>query len=73
LNGSIIVLNSIKEVYIKKTDIIIPMVDIHKTVVNLYQDHQDELEIFECEDAFSDTQAFVIIMVIKLRIPVMRY
>ncbi|MDC0058422.1 hypothetical protein OAJ22_00750 [Acidimicrobiaceae bacterium] len=34
------------------------MVDIHKNVVNLYQDHQDELEIFECEDAFSDTQSF---------------
>ena len=32
--------------------------DIHKTVANLYQDNQDELEIFECEDAFSDTQSF---------------
>jgi prolyl-tRNA editing enzyme YbaK/EbsC (Cys-tRNA(Pro) deacylase) len=34
------------------------MVEIHKTVANLFESHGDELEIFECLDEFSDTQNF---------------
>ena len=34
------------------------MVDIHKSVSNLFQEHEDLLEIFECMDEFSDTQSF---------------
>ena len=34
------------------------MVDIHKTVENLYIENQESLEIFECKDEFSDTQSF---------------
>jgi prolyl-tRNA editing enzyme YbaK/EbsC (Cys-tRNA(Pro) deacylase) len=34
------------------------MVDIHKTVENLYIENQETLEIFECKDKFSDTQSF---------------
>ena len=34
------------------------MVDIHKSVSNLFQENEDSLEIFECKDEFSDTQSF---------------
>ena len=34
------------------------MVDIHKSVSNLFQENEDLLEIFECKDEFSDTQSF---------------
>ena len=34
------------------------MVDIHKSVNNLFQENEDLLEIFECKDEFSDTQSF---------------
>ena len=34
------------------------MVDIHKSVNNLFQENEDSLEIFECKDEFSDTQSF---------------
>tara|TARA_B110000014_G_scaffold139517_1_gene96702 strand:+ start:292 stop:768 length:477 start_codon:yes stop_codon:yes gene_type:complete len=34
------------------------MVDIHKSVSNLFQENKDSLEIFECKDEFSDTQSF---------------
>ena len=34
------------------------MVDIHKTVENVYGENQENLEIFECKDEFSDTQSF---------------
>ena len=34
------------------------MLEIHKTVANLFESHGDELEIFECLDEFSDTQNF---------------
>ena len=34
------------------------MVDIHKTVENIYSENQENLEIFECKDEFSDTQSF---------------
>tara|TARA_B100001175_G_scaffold76836_1_gene64212 strand:+ start:353 stop:829 length:477 start_codon:yes stop_codon:yes gene_type:complete len=34
------------------------MVDIHKSVSNLFQENKDLLEIFECKDEFSDTQSF---------------
>jgi prolyl-tRNA editing enzyme YbaK/EbsC (Cys-tRNA(Pro) deacylase) len=34
------------------------MVDIHKSVSNLFKENEDLLEIFECKDEFSDTQSF---------------
>tara|TARA_X000000368_G_scaffold216330_1_gene170728 strand:+ start:237 stop:713 length:477 start_codon:yes stop_codon:yes gene_type:complete len=34
------------------------MVEIHKTVANIFESHKEELEIFECLDEFSDTQNF---------------
>ena len=34
------------------------MVDIHKSVSNLFQENEDLLEIFECKDEFSDTHSF---------------
>ena len=34
------------------------MVDIHKSVSNLFQENEDLLEIFECKDEFSDTHCF---------------
>ncbi|MDC0051531.1 hypothetical protein OAJ17_02235 [Acidimicrobiaceae bacterium] len=34
------------------------MIDIHKSVSNLFQENEDSLEIFECKDEFSDTQSF---------------
>ena len=34
------------------------MVDIHKSVSNLFQENEELLEIFECKDEFSDTQSF---------------
>ena len=34
------------------------MVDIHKTVNQVYSENQQLLEIFECADEFSDTQSF---------------
>lgn len=34
------------------------MVDIHKSVDNLFQKNKHLLEIFECKDEFSDTQSF---------------
>ena len=34
------------------------MLEIHKTVANLYKDNKEYLEIFECLDEFSDTENF---------------
>ena len=34
------------------------MVEIHKNIANIYEENIDELEAFECEDQFSDTQSF---------------
>ena len=34
------------------------MAELHKTVEDIYNNNLDKLEIFECEDQFSDTQSF---------------
>ena len=34
------------------------MVEIHQNIANIYEENIDELEAFECEDQFSDTQSF---------------
>ena len=34
------------------------MVELHKTVEEIYNTNLDKLEVFECEDEFSDTQSF---------------
>ncbi|RZP20806.1 MAG: hypothetical protein EVA29_03715 [Candidatus Actinomarinales bacterium] len=34
------------------------MVELHKTVEEIYNNNLDKLEVFECEDEFSDTQSF---------------
>tara|TARA_E500000331_G_scaffold57170_1_gene51382 strand:- start:1730 stop:2212 length:483 start_codon:yes stop_codon:yes gene_type:complete len=34
------------------------MAELHKTVEEIYNTNLDKLEIFECEDKFSDTQSF---------------
>ena len=34
------------------------MVEIHQTIANIFEGNIDELEAFECEDQFSDTQSF---------------
>ena len=34
------------------------MAELHKTVEEIYNNNLDKLEIFECEDQFSDTQSF---------------
>tara|TARA_Y100000748_G_scaffold111470_1_gene93307 strand:+ start:175 stop:651 length:477 start_codon:yes stop_codon:yes gene_type:complete len=34
------------------------MVELHKTVEEIYSNNLDKLEVFECEDEFSDTQSF---------------
>ena len=34
------------------------MAELHKTVEEIYNTNLDKLEVFECEDEFSDTQSF---------------
>ena len=34
------------------------MAELHKTVEEIYNNNLDKLEVFECEDEFSDTQSF---------------
>ena len=34
------------------------MAELHKTVEEIYNTNSDKLEVFECEDEFSDTQSF---------------
>ena len=34
------------------------MVEIHQNIENIYEENIHELEAFECEDQFSDTQSF---------------
>jgi prolyl-tRNA editing enzyme YbaK/EbsC (Cys-tRNA(Pro) deacylase) len=34
------------------------MAELHKTVEDIYNNNLNKLEIFECEDQFSDTQSF---------------
>ena len=34
------------------------MAELHKTVEEIYKTNLDQLEVFECEDEFSDTQSF---------------
>ena len=34
------------------------MAELHKTVEEIYNTNLDKLEVFECEDKFSDTQSF---------------
>ena len=34
------------------------MAELHKTVGEIYNTNLDKLEVFECEDEFSDTQSF---------------
>ena len=34
------------------------MAELHKTVKEIYNNNLDKLEVFECEDEFSDTQSF---------------
>jgi prolyl-tRNA editing enzyme YbaK/EbsC (Cys-tRNA(Pro) deacylase) len=34
------------------------MIEIHQTISNIFAENLDDLEAFECEDQFSDTQSF---------------
>ncbi len=34
------------------------MAELHKTIEEIYNTNLDKLEVFECEDEFSDTQSF---------------
>ena len=34
------------------------MVEIHNTVIKVFEENKEALEIFECKDEFSDTQNF---------------
>ena len=34
------------------------MAELHKTVEKIYNTNLDKLEVFECDDEFSDTQSF---------------
>ena len=34
------------------------MVEIHKTITDIYENNKDILEVFSCDDKFSDTQNF---------------
>ena len=34
------------------------MVEIHNTVMKVFEENKEALEIFECKDEFSDTQNF---------------
>ena len=34
------------------------MAELHKAVEEIYNTNLDKLEVFECEDEFSDTQSF---------------